>query len=108
QHIEFTRGRPYKKDDNAHIEQKNWTHVRKVMGWERYDSAHALALMNLFYGGAWRTMMNWYQPCIKLQTKTRTGARVKRQYDTPQTPLDRVLEAPGGYRRATLSLAHAR
>ena len=41
--IQFTRGRPYKKDDNAHIEQKNWTHVRKVMGWERYDTPRALA-----------------------------------------------------------------
>lgn len=107
-HIEFTRGRPYKKDDNAHIEQKNWTHVRKVMGWDRYDSPRALSLMNVFYGGAWRTMMNWYQPCIKMQTKRRTGARLQRRYDAPQTPLDRVLEAPGGYRRAPLALEKER
>src|SRR6516165_11429735 len=44
--IQFTRGRPYKKDDNAHIEQKNWTHVRKLMGWERYDTAEAVEAMN--------------------------------------------------------------
>ena len=46
QQIQFTRGRPYKKNDNAHIEQKNWTHVRKLMGYVRYDSAAALAAMN--------------------------------------------------------------
>jgi IS30 family transposase len=47
--VQFTRGRPYKKDDNAHIEQKNWTHVRKLLGWERYDSPSALNAMNDFY-----------------------------------------------------------
>jgi transposase InsO family protein len=47
--IQFTRGRPYKKDDNAHIEQKNWTHVRKLLGYERYDSSAALAAMNALY-----------------------------------------------------------
>lgn len=59
------------------------------MGWERYDSPHALAAMNAFYSGPWRTMMNLFQPCIKLQTKVRKGARLIRKYDVPQTPLDR-------------------
>lgn len=77
--LKFTRGRPYKKDDNAHIEQKNWTHVRKVMGWERYDSPRALTAMNAFYAGPWRTMMNVFQPCIKLQKKIRKGSRLIRQ-----------------------------
>jgi transposase InsO family protein len=44
--IQLTRGRPYKKNDNAHIEQKNWTHVRKLIGWGRYETAEALAAMN--------------------------------------------------------------
>jgi hypothetical protein len=95
-HIQFTRGRPYKKDDNAHIEQKNWTHVRKVMGWERYDSPCALAAMNAFYAGPWRTMMNLFQPCIKLQRKVRKGSRLIRKYDTPQTPLDRLISCKQG------------
>jgi Integrase core domain len=95
-HIQFTRGRPYKKDDNAHIEQKNWTHVRKIMGWERYDSPRALAAMNDFYRGPWRTMMNLFQPCIKLQTKVRKGSRLIRKYDSPQTPLDRLLAGKQG------------
>jgi len=93
-HIQFTRGRPYKKDDNAHIEQKNWTHVRKILGWERYDTPRALTAMNAFYAGPWRTMMNLFQPCIKLQKKRRSGSRLKRTYDTPQTPLDRLTTSP--------------
>ncbi len=96
QRLVFTRGRPYKKDDNAPIEQKNWTHVRKVMGWDRYDSPEALAAMNAFYGGPWRTMMNLFQPCIKLQTKIRQGSRLIRRYDTPQTPLDRRIASESG------------
>lgn len=95
-HLQFTRGRPYKKDDNAHIEQKNWTHVRKVMGWERYDSPRALAAMNAFYAGPWRTMMNLFQPCIKLQQKVRKGSHLIRKYDMPQTPFDRLLASQHG------------
>lgn len=89
--IQFTRGRPYKKDDNAHIEQKNWTHVRKLLGWDRYDTPEALAAINALYRGPWRTMMNLFQPCVKLQEKVRVGSRVTRRYDHPQTPLDRLV-----------------
>lgn len=89
--VQFTRGRPYKKDDNAHIEQKNWTHVRKLMGWERYDSPRALNAMNDFYRYQWRWMMNLFQPCVKLVTKVRVGSRLTRRYDAAQTPLDRLL-----------------
>jgi hypothetical protein len=89
--VQFTRGRPYKKDDNAHIEQKNWTHVRKLMGWERYDSPRALNAMNDFYRYEWRQMMNLFQPCVKLVKKVRVGSRLTRRYDAAQTPLDRLL-----------------
>jgi hypothetical protein len=88
--LKFTRGRPYKKDDNAHIEQKNWTHVRKLLGWERYDSLRALAVMNDLYRHEWRTMMNLFQPSVKLRRKKRVGSRLTRQYDAAQTPLDRL------------------
>lgn len=96
QQIEFTRSRPYKKDDNAHIEQKNWTHVRKVLGWERYDSPRALVAINDLYRHEWRTMMNVFQPSVKLQRKKRIGSRLTRQYDAPQTPLDRLSAAQQG------------
>ena len=88
--IQFTRGRPYKKDDNAHVEQKNWTHVRKVLGWERYASAAALEAINQLYREDLRLMMNLFQPSVKLQRRVRVGSRVRRCYDAPQTPFDRV------------------
>ena len=87
--IQFTRGRPYKKNDNAHIEQKNWTHVRKLMGYVRYDSAAALTAMNAVYADL-RLLQNLFLPSVKLQRKDRIGARLRRHYDAPQTPFDRV------------------
>jgi hypothetical protein len=91
--IQFTRGRPYKKDDNAHIEQKNWTHVRKLMGYVRYDSAAAVAAMDAVYADL-RLLQNLFLPSVKLITKERVGARVRRRYDRPQIPLDRVRACP--------------
>jgi len=96
--IQFTRGRPYKKDDNAHIEQKNWTHVRKLLGWERYDTPEAVEAINRLYRGPWRTMMNLFQPCVKLKEKVRVGSRLIRRHDDAQTPLDRLV-AHYGLRR---------
>jgi hypothetical protein len=89
--IQFTRGRPYKKDDNAHIEQKNWTHVRKLLGYVRYDSTDALAAINDLYRNELRLLQNLFLPAVKLITKTRVGSKVRRVYGPPQTPLDRVL-----------------
>ena len=66
QSIQLTRGRPYKKDDNAHIEQKNWTHVRRLIGWDRYDSPAAVQLLNDLYRHEQRLMMNLFQPSVKL------------------------------------------
>ena len=89
--IQFTRSRPYKKDDNAHIEQKNWTHVRKLMGWDRYDSPQALAAMNDLYKKELPLYMNLFQPSVKLLKTQRKGSRKKRLYSRPLTPLDRLL-----------------
>jgi len=89
--IQFTRGRPYKKDDNAHIEQKNWTHVRRIFGWDRYDTRAQLEAMNALYAGNLRLMMNLFQPCVKLREKQRVGSRMRRRYDAAQTPLDRLM-----------------
>ncbi len=92
--IQFTRGRPYKKDDNAHVEQKNWTHVRKLMGYVRYDSVQAREAMNALYRHELRLFQNLFLPSVKLVEKVRVGARVRRVYDRPQTPLERVLACP--------------
>jgi hypothetical protein len=96
--IQFTRGRPYKKDDNAHIEQKNWTHVRRLVGWERIDTRAAVDLLNDLYCNEWRWMMNLFQPSVKLLCKERRGSRLRRKYDKPATPLDRLLGQATGKR----------
>lgn len=92
QSVQFTRSRPYKKDDNAHVEQKNWTHVRKLLGWQRYDSAEALEMINSLYEKL-RIFQNLFQPSMKLSRKIRKGSRVMRRYDQPATPLGRVLQS---------------
>jgi hypothetical protein len=91
--VQFTRSRPYKKDDNAHVEQKNWTHVRKLVGWERYDTEQALAVLNALYADL-RLFQNLFQPSMKLVRKVRMGSRLIRRYDQPQTPFERVRACP--------------
>jgi hypothetical protein len=92
--IQFTRGRPYKKDDNAHIEQKNWTHVRKILGYLRYDSPQALDAINDLYQHELRVLQNLFLPSMKLTEKVRVGSKLKRRYDKPLTPLERLLACP--------------
>ena len=93
-HIQFTRGRPYKKDDNAHIEQKNYTHVRKILGYLRYDSGPVQKAINELYQNELHIFQNLFLPAMKLSKKTRVGSKLKRSYDKPQTPLERVLQCP--------------
>jgi len=90
QQIQLTRGRPYKKDDNAHIEQKNWTHVRKLLGWDRYDTHEAVAAMNDLYRHELRLWLNLFLPSVKLVKKVRVGSKVRRVYDAARTPFERV------------------
>ena len=88
--ITFTRSRPYKKNDSAHIEQKNWDVIRKMIGYGKFDTYEQLDIIkrieNLlaFY-------QNYFQPSQKLISKTRIGAKVKKKYDTAQTPAQRLL-----------------
>lgn len=92
--IQFTRGRPYKKDDNAHIEQKNYTHVRKIFGYVRYDSPSAQKAINELYQNELTILQNLFLPSMKLIQKTRIGSMLKRRYDKPKTPLERLLHCP--------------
>lgn len=93
--MQFTRSRPYKKDDNAHIEQKNWTQVRKLLGWDRYDTPEAVAAINDLYRNELRLWMNLYLPSVKLRKKLRVGSKLRRTDGPAETPLDRVLASPG-------------
>lgn len=102
--IQFTRGRPYKKNDNAHVEQKNWTHVRKLLGYLRYDSEEAVKAMNHLYRGDLRLLQNLFLPSVKLLKKERVGSKVRRVYDRARTPLERVMESPETDREAVAQL----
>src|SRR5207302_948760 len=89
--IQLTRGRPYQKDDKAHLEQKNWTPVRKLLGWEGYDSPAAVEAIADLYRHELRLWQNLDLPAAKLVKKVRVGSKVRRVYDAAQTPLQRVL-----------------
>ena len=92
--IEFVRRRPYKKNDNAHVEQKNWTHVRQLFGYQRIDNQELIYLMNEIYKNYWNPLRNYFHPCTKLIEKVRIGGRIKKKYDKPKTPYQRILENP--------------
>jgi hypothetical protein len=92
QQLTFTRSRPYWKNDQAHVEQKHWSVVRKLVGYDRYESREALAALQAVYDPL-RLWTNHWQPTLKLIGKVRDGARVRKRYDTAQTPYRRVLAA---------------
>jgi hypothetical protein len=92
--IKWTRSRPYKKNDQAHVEQKNFTHVRQLLGYGRYDDLELKALVDDLYESAWLPLRNHFTPVMKLVEKTRDGSKVKKNYDKPQTPYQRLLSCP--------------
>jgi hypothetical protein len=92
--ILFTRCRAYHKNDQAHIEQKNFTHIRQWFGYERYDHEPVWPLINELCRGPLHQLTNWYLPTMKLEYKKRIGSRTVRHYTPTQTPLERVLDCP--------------
>ena len=93
--IQFTRSRAYHKDDNAHVEQKNWTHIRQWLGYDRLDNPQVVPLLNDLYTQEWRLFHNFFLPSVKLLAKERIASKTIRRYDLPKTPCRRVLESPG-------------
>jgi hypothetical protein len=89
----FSRSRPNKKNDNCFVEQKNWTHVKKFVGYFRYDTVEELQVLNDLYRNELRLYKNFFQPVIKLLFKQRIGGRIHRRYDYPQTPYRRIIES---------------
>ena len=87
----FTRSRAYRKDDNAHIEQKNWTHVRQWLGYDRLDNPKVIPLLNELYTTEWRLYHNFYCPSVKLLSKERIGSKNIKKHDSPKTPYQRVM-----------------
>ncbi len=92
--VQFTRSRPYHKDDNAHIEQKNWTQVRQWLGYARFDNPAVVPLLNDLFRNEWRLYHNFFMPSVKLLEKKQVAAKTIKRYDAPKTPYQRVLESP--------------
>jgi len=90
--IEFTRSRPGKKNDNAYIEGKNWTHVRKVVGYRRHDTAREQQILDEIYSQL-VLYKNFFQPMMKLASKERIGGKVKRRYEKAKTPYLRLVDS---------------
>jgi hypothetical protein len=89
----MTRSRSYRKNDNCHVEQKNWTSVRQLFGYDRLEDKELVPLMNEIYR-VQNLISNYFVPQFKLRSKVRIGAKVKKTYDEPKTPYERLLEDP--------------
>jgi hypothetical protein len=90
--IIFTRSRSYKKNDSCHVEQKNWSVVRRTIGYDRFNSKAAFHALEGIYT-LLRLYINYFQPVLKLVAKTRHGAKVHKVYDKAQTPYERLLKS---------------
>ena len=91
--VQFTRSRAYHTQDNAHIEQKNNTHVRLWLGYDRFANPLAIPLLNDLYKNEWRLFHNFFCPSVKLIEKKRIDSQIVKRYDTPKTPYQRLMES---------------
>lgn len=91
--IQFYRSRPYQKNDNCHVEQKNLTHVRRLFGYNRFDEQSTVELMNEIYKYYWNPLQNFFLPTMKLVEKKRIDAKIVKVFDKPQTPYDRIMNS---------------
>lgn len=89
--VGFTRSRPYHKNDNAHVEQKNWSSVRQILGYERLENQDALPLINQLYRNQWTLLNNFFYPSMKLKSKERINSKYYKKYELPQTPYQRLM-----------------
>jgi len=90
--IRFTRGRPYRKNDQAWVEQRNGLVVRRLIGYDRYSTRAAFSVLQRLYG-LLRLQLNFFRPVRKLVSKERVGAKIVKRYDAPRTPYQRALGA---------------
>lgn len=91
--VQFTRARAYQKNDNAHIENKNWTHIRQYIGYQRFQHHSLATQLNDIYTSEWNDFFNFFIPSVKLVKKHREGAKIIKVYDKPKTPVQRLLES---------------
>ena len=91
--VQFTRSRAYHTQDNAHIEQKNYTHVRLWLGYNRFDNPQVVPLLNDLYKTEWRLFHNFFCPSVKLLEKKRVASKIIKRYDKPKTPYQRLMDS---------------
>ena len=91
--IKFTRSRPYKKNDNAHVEQKNWSYVRQLLGYDRLDNPKLVEMINRLYANQWSLIQNHFCPTFKLIQKKRINSKYYKTYENPRTPYRRLIES---------------
>lgn len=91
--VNFVRRRPYKKNDNAHVEQKNWTHVRELFGYNRFGKGQHVKMMNEIYKNLWNPLWNFFTPVMKLESKERVGGKIIKLHSKPQTPYKRLMDS---------------
>jgi hypothetical protein len=89
--VKFVRRRPYKKNDAAHVEQKNDATVRQLIGYSRIESREIVTLLNEIYRDYWNPYLNFFCPAMKLKQKIRIGGKLRKIYDEPKTPYDRLM-----------------
>ena len=109
--LPWTRSRAYRKNDNAHCEQKNWTHVRQLFGHDRFEHPELVALMNDLYAQEWSQFTNHFKPTFKLVKREKKDGQTKRVYETaPKTPYQRLLDSPDipEARKVKLRAEHAK
>ena len=94
ENLGFSRSRSYKKNDNCLVEQKNGSHVRKHVGYLRYDTEEELEILRDVYRNELRLFKNFFQPQIKLISKVRTKGKIHRKYDKAETPYKRIIKDP--------------
>jgi hypothetical protein len=92
--VEFTRSRPYHSDDNAHVEQKNWTWARQLLGYGRLEDPELVGPISALYREVWAPWQNFFLPCLKLEQKWREGSHWRKRYEQPRTAYERLC-APG-------------
>lgn len=91
--VNFVRRRPYKKNDNAHVEQKNWTHVRELFGYDRFSKKKQIEMMNEIYRDLWNPLWNFFTPVMKLESKERVGGKIIKLHSPPKTPYERLRDS---------------
>jgi hypothetical protein len=91
--VKMVRSRPYKKDDNCYVEQKNFTHVRELFLYDRIDNKELVEWMNEIYKEIWNPLQNFFIPSTKLLRKTRVGSRIKKQFEKAKTPYQRIMDS---------------